>query len=415
MRHTLAALAVISALALPAATQAATISEAPAAGPSASQGSGSTQKLKKALRKDLKRALGKVRKLDLATVETKGFTLKRIRALVAGKASFAATVRSSSRAKRSTAKRKRVTVTRGSRRFARRGMANVRLKPTKSGTKLFRETSLITLRVRATFAPRTGGRVSVSYKVTLKRKAGSVTPPPVSPPPPSAGGSAPLIPPSAALLYSQTFDNAAPWSGLSTQCAHQVQHRNDNGDGYAHFEVREDEPPVAGNERCEVSYGGFGQTLPAGEYWYWTRARVGTGFPHALSSQNWVTLQQWQEDRPAPPATTDRVDAAVFVNSGATERMYVQGEQLPLLQSGVFDIHTWQHFFVHGVWTDQATGYLEWWLGTDPQNLVYVGRTNGVTSESGGRHFWKGGITRADDIDSLQTADIDFVRIYRAQ
>ena len=45
---------------------------------------------------------------------------------------------------------------------------------------------------------------------------------------------------------------------------------------------------------------------------------------------------------------------------------------------------------MHGVWTDQATGYLEWWI-----DGMKVGRTDGVTSEIGGRHFWKGGITRA--------------------
>jgi polysaccharide lyase-like protein len=404
MRHTLAALAVVSALALPAATQAAPISETPTAGPSAS-----TKTLKKALRTDLKRALATVRKLDLATVEAKGFTLNRIRALVAGKVSFAATVRSSAGSGQATAKRKRVTVTRGSRSFARRSKANVRLKPTKSGKKLFRATSLITLRVKATFAPRTGRRVSVSYKVTLKRKPGSVIPPPGSTPPPD-DGSVSLIPSNATLLYSQTFDSGPPWSGLSTQCAHPVEPREENGDGYAHFEVRPGDPLVAGHERCEVSYGGFDMALPAGEYWYRTRARTDEGFPHPLSSQNWVTLQQWQEDRPAPGVPTGAVDAALFVNSGTSERMYLEGDHLASLsQSGVFDIHAWHDFVVHGVWTDQPNGYLEWWI-----DGVYVGRTEGVTSETGGRHFWKGGITRATDLDAPQSADVTSVQIYRA-
>ena len=68
--------------------------------------------MKSALRKDVKRALKSVRKLDLATVASKGFTLKRIRALTAGKLSLTATVRSGHRT---------VTVTKGSRTFGKRG------------------------------------------------------------------------------------------------------------------------------------------------------------------------------------------------------------------------------------------------------------------------------------------------------
>ena len=49
----------------------------------ASQSQASVKTLKSALRKDVKRALKSVRKLDLETVASKGFTLKRIRALTA--------------------------------------------------------------------------------------------------------------------------------------------------------------------------------------------------------------------------------------------------------------------------------------------------------------------------------------------
>jgi hypothetical protein len=47
------------------------------------------------------------------------------------------------------------------------------------------------------------------------------------------------------------------------------------------------------------------------------------------------------------------------VNSGSIERMLIDGEFLPFSQSGMFDIHTWHDFVVHGVWTDQPTCYLE--------------------------------------------------------
>ena len=73
MRKRLAALAVASILVVPAAAEAATASDTPV-GASASQTS--TKTLKSALRKDVKRALKGVRKLDLATVASKGFTLK---------------------------------------------------------------------------------------------------------------------------------------------------------------------------------------------------------------------------------------------------------------------------------------------------------------------------------------------------
>ena len=54
-------------------------------------------------------------------------------------------------------------------------------------------------------------------------------------------------------------------------------------------------------------------------------------------------------------------------------------------------------------------GYLEWSIDGDP-----VGRTNGVTSETGGRHFWKGGITRAPTRSRpLQEAYIASVTVYR--
>jgi hypothetical protein len=446
MRAVLTALAVASTLVLSASAQAAS-SETRVADARVSQqhgrpGGGVTSgavtvnayssrsghrrelRLRSVLRSDLKRALAAVRKLDLATVAAKGFTLKRVRALVAGKASFAATAPRPRQLRQTATRASRVTVERASRTFARRGMADIRLKPTRSGTKLLGRATRITLTVKATFAPRTGGRVSVSSKVTLKRKTGSWPSPgnPVSSPrsgpgaapercgtSPSRLSHSPLIPPNATLLYSQTFDTCAPWSGLSTQCAHEVEWGNENGDGYAHFEVRPGEPPVAEYERCEVSHGGYGKTLPPGEYWYHTRERVGVGFPQASSSEDWVHIQGWHEDGPPPDGSNGPADAALFVNSGSIERMLIDGEFLPFSQSGVFDIHIWHDFVVHGVWTDQPTGYLEWWI--DGQ---YVGRMNGVTSETGGRHFWKGGIARASSIDTLQTADITSVQIYRA-
>jgi hypothetical protein len=378
MRHTFAALVAASILVLTAPAQAATSSEA--------SGSQPLRALKSALRNDLERALTAVSTRDLATVQAKGFTLKGVRALAAGKASFAARAR-------------RVTVARGSRTFGGRGKSDVRLKLTRPGKKMLGRASRITLTVKATFVARTGGRVSASSRMTLERKAVSPPPPPIPP-----------IPPNAALLYSQTFDGRAPWSGLSTQCAHPVGWRSENGDGYAHFEVRPGEPTVAGHERCEVSHGGFGKSLPAGEYWYHTRERAGAGFPHETHSDHWVDIQQWHEDKPPPGGSTGPVDGAMFVNSGSTGRMFIEGDHVsPFLQSAVFDIHSWHDFVVHGVWTDQPHGYLEWWI-----DGVYVGRASGVTSETGGHHFWKGGIERSTSLDTLQSSDITSVQIYRA-
>jgi polysaccharide lyase-like protein len=375
MRCLCAALTVAVALTLGAAAQAATAS---------TQRAVSAQTLKSTLDRDLKRALETVRKLDLATVEAKGFTLKGIRALAAGKVSFVVTA-------------KGVTVARGSRNFAGRGDANVRMRLTRTGKRLLRKASRIRLTVRAKFTARTGRRVGTSRKVTLKR-----IPPPVPLPP---------IPPNVTPLYWQTFDSRAPWSGLSAQCAHPVQWARENGDGYAHFEVRPDDPLVAGHERCEVSHGGFGKALPPGEYWYRARQRTGVGFPFEWGSKNWANVLQWHEDEPAPGKSTGTVDGAIFVNSAAsgTERMYLEGDHIGFSQSGVFDIHTWHDFVVHGVWTDQPNGYLEWWI-----DGVYVGRKAGVTSETGGRHFWKGGVERATDLDTLQSADISSVEIYGA-
>jgi Polysaccharide lyase len=383
------ALVVASILVPSAAAQAVPTSEAPVTGASfsehasSSRGSGArpARTLRSALRSDLKRALAPVRELDLAIVASEGFTLERVRALVAGKASVAVTA-------------SRVTVARGTRTFARRGKADVRLKPTRSGTKLLGRASRIALTVKATFAPRKGRRVSARSKVTLTHSV-----------------PAPPVPPNARLLYSQTFDSRPPWSGLFIQCAHPVQWASENGDGYAHFEVRPGEPTVAGHERCEVSHGGFGNSRPPGEYWYRARERAGVGFPHAYDPEHWVNIQQWHEDRPAPGQSTGSVDAGLFVNSNSsgTERMLIEGDHLGFSQSGVFDIHAWHDFVVHGLWTDQPNGYFEWWI--DGQ---YVGRMDGVTSETGGRHYWKGGIERSTSLDTLQTSDITSVQVYRA-
>ena len=144
MRKRLAALAVASILVVPAVAEAATASDT-SVGASASQAS--TKTLKSALRKDVKRALKGVRKLDLATVASKGFTLKRIRALTAGKLSLTATVRSGQR---------KVTVTKGSRTFAKQGKKKVRVKLTSPGKRLLGAAASITLRLKATFAPAIG-------------------------------------------------------------------------------------------------------------------------------------------------------------------------------------------------------------------------------------------------------------------
>jgi hypothetical protein len=385
-RHVPAALAVASILVPSAAAQAATTSETDVARVSAHASSSRTsgarpaRTLRSALRRDLKRGLATVRELDLAIVAAEGFTLERVRALVPGKASF-------------TARASRVTVAQGTRTFARRGKADVRVKSTRSGKRLLGRASRMELTVKATFAPRTGRRVRASSKVTLTHSV-----------------PAPPIPPNAGLLYSQTFDHPAPWSGLFTQCAHPVQWASENGDGYAHFEVRPGEPTVAGHERCEVSHGGFGNSRPPGEYWYRARERAGVGFPHDYSPEHWVNIQQWHEGRPPPGGSTGSVDAGLFVNSNSsgTERMLIEGDHLGFSQSGVFDIHAWHEFVVHGLWTDKRNGYFEWWI--DGQ---YVGRMDGVTSETGGRHYWKGGIERSTSLDTLQSSDITSVEVYR--
>ena len=164
MRKRLAALAVASILVVPAVAEAAPASDTPV-GASASQASAKT--LKSALRKDVKRALKGVRKLDLATVASKGFTLKGIRALTAGKVSFTATVRSGQR---------KVTVTKGSRTFGKSGKKNVRVKLTRSGKRLLGATDQHHAQAEGYVRAGTGRRVTVIYRVTLKRKPGSIGP-----------------------------------------------------------------------------------------------------------------------------------------------------------------------------------------------------------------------------------------------
>ena len=118
---------------------------------------------------------------------------------------------------------------RGSARFDGRGKGKVRLKLTKAGKSLLAGASSITLTVKAKFKPSSAEAVSASDKVTLSRA-------PATPP----------IPANVKRLYSQTFDSRAPWPGLSTQCAHPVQWASENGDGYAHFEVRPASRPWPG-------------------------------------------------------------------------------------------------------------------------------------------------------------------------
>jgi hypothetical protein len=403
MRKRFAALVVASALVVPAAAEAAPAASTPV---DASASQVTQRTMKSALRKDVKRALKAVAKRDLATIASKGFKLKRIRALVAGKLTFTATARSSGQ---------RITVTKGSRKFGKAGKKNVRVKVTRSGKQLLGATNSVTLRAKVTFRPNTGGRVSVVVKATLKRKPGSTigpeggTLPPPTPPAP--------IPQDATPLYSQNFENSDPssWApGLTRQCGGTVGWGNDGGDGYAHLELPADATPLAGLERCELSHGEYGDAREPGSYWYHARIRLGEGFPHQPAPGVWTTIQQWQEDEPAAPSGgPDPVDGAMFVNSGpagaTSARTYLQGHYLvpPISQGPLFQKSRWITFIVHGVWTDQPDGYLEWWI-----DGTYVGRTNGVTSAVGGRHFWKGGITRADAIDALQTADIADLNVY---
>jgi Polysaccharide lyase len=406
MRKRFAALVVASALVVPAAAEAAPTSGTPVDA-SASQ---ATQKtMKAALRKDVKRALKVVAKRDLASIASKGFTLKRIRALTPGRVSLTATARSTAG--------QRISVIRGSRAFGKLGKKNVRVKLTRAGKRLLDTSNRVTLRLRATFRPSTGRRVTVVLKVTLKRKPGSLVLPEGGTPPPAVPAEG--IPVNATPLYSQNFEasNPADWDGLPQQCpSGTVASGSENGDGYAHLTVLAGNPPtVPGDdlERCELSHGGYDDAREPGEYYYHARIKLGPGFPHdGTVSSNWTTIQQWQEDRPAAGTSTGLVDAALFVNSnaGPTGRMFLQGEALPTSQSGVFDYYQWRDFVVHGVWTeDPAQGYLEWSIDGTP-----VGRTNGVTSQTAGRHFWKGGITRAPSVDSQQEAFISEMTVYRA-
>ncbi len=261
MKHAFAAFVVASSLIFAAAAQAA--------GPSATS-------LKKALRSDVKRGLSGAAKLDLATVQAKGFTLKRVRGLTAGKISV-------------SARANRITVVKGSRTFAGRGKSSVRLKPSGSGRRLMGRARRLTLTVKATFVPSSGSRVATSATVALTRRP---LPAPTAP-----------IAPNARLVYFETFDTGTPWSGLSTQCAHPVEWGNDNGDGFAHFEVRPGEPTVAGHERCEVSRGGFGNSTPPGEYWYRTRQRTGAGFPTSRARTTGPTSNSGMRTSPRPAAT----------------------------------------------------------------------------------------------------------------
>jgi hypothetical protein len=408
MRKLIAAVIAASILVVPGVAQAATSSQVP-----------DLRTQKSALRKDVKRALKRVRKLDLSRVEAKGFTLKRVRALVAGKASATAKVGSVTVQGAASVQAKGRTVAKGSRRFAQRGRASVKLRASRSGKRLMRKASRITLTVKVVFKSGSGDRVGAKYKVTLKRKGqGNGTgnggsggqPPnesPGNPAPPVATGP---IPANAQLQYFHTFDAGPSFlSGLSPQCSGTVQAKSEAGDGYAHLDLPADAGQTAGLERCEVSFGGYDHASEPGEYWYRSRMRLGIGFPFTWGAANFVTLQQWQEDRPAAGGGAGNpVDGALFVNSGPGERMYVRGQRLPISQSTPFDINAWHNFIVHGVWTDQPNGYLEWWI-----DGTYVGKTTGVTSESGGRHFWKGGITRSDDINIDQSADIANFEVWK--
>jgi hypothetical protein len=412
MRKRFAAIVVASALVVPAAADAA----APSGAPVDASASQATQRtMKSALRKDVKRALRSVAKLDLATVSSKGFTLKRIRGLTAGKVSFIATMRSQGKA---------VTVTKGSRKFGKRGKKNVRVKLTSTGKRLLGASNRVTLRVKATFKPRGGRRVSVVFRVTLTRSPGTTIGPEGGTLPP-AKPIAP-IPEDATPLYSQNFDSPRvagprPWGGLSEQCpSGTLEWGSEEGDGYARFTVLAgDPPPVEGDtlERCEVSHGGYDDAREPGAYYYHARLRLGPGFPHQPAPNVFTTIQQWQEDRPGP-AGTGAVDAALFVNAGPvnspTARMFLDGHHFPALSQGpLFSTGEWVNVVVEGTWTDQPNGSLRWFMGSGNDEPTEVGVLTGITSETGGRHFWKGGITRHPDIATLQTADIAEVNVYR--
>ena len=111
-----------------------------------------------------------------------------------------------------------------------------------------------------------------------------------------------------------------------------IESGSENGDGYAHLTVARGSPltvPGDNLERCEVSHGGYDDAREPGQYYYHARIKLGPGFPHdGSNSDNLTTIQQWQEDRPAPGASTGPVDAALFVNSNAGPhhaRMYAPG------------------------------------------------------------------------------------------
>ena len=80
----------------------------------------------------------------------------------------------------------------------------------------------------------------------------------------------------------------------------------------------------------------------------------------------WTTIQQWQEDE--PPASTGvarPVDGAMFVNSVLrglrAHACTCRGNPLAAHIAGpLFENSRWINFVVHGVWTDQPDGYLEW-------------------------------------------------------
>jgi Tol biopolymer transport system component len=118
---------------------------------------------------DLKPALKSVAKLGIAKVlKSKGFTLKGLDILDAGKLSGQATATTARKAGAS----RRFVVAKGSKRFSKKtGRGRLKLKLTRKGKRaLKRAHKRITLTVKLTFSAKSGAKASASRKLKLKRK-----------------------------------------------------------------------------------------------------------------------------------------------------------------------------------------------------------------------------------------------------
>jgi hypothetical protein len=227
------------------------------------------------------------------------------------------------------------------------------------------------------------------------------------------------VPNNATLIDEYDFDSAGPWAGLKEQCGDSddngetppdVTHGVDNGDGYAHFEVPasgvEEE---TGNERCEVGYGSNNR-LPAGEYWFRIRQRVGQGFPrndpNPSGNDSWAIISQWHE-----PEAPDNGEVDLALHTGNTvERTFFDGQFLAGPGDTAFDhdYNQWHTYTVHvNFSTNPALGFAQYWVDDQP-----VGQINGRTASGDASHYWKVGIYRGTQTNHLQTSDVSFVEIW---